>query len=112
MPCNYESHSVYAVSPEGGVWVNPTLINGSHGGNATFTCFALGGPQNVFSWKNLRSNSVIANDSELMIFDIMASDGGQYQCSAENPAGEDSINVTLNGNTCELNNSIIVAYEE
>lgn len=79
--------------------VNPTMINGSHGGNATFNCFALGGPHNVFSWTNLRSSSVVGNDSQFTIFNIMASDGGQYQCSVENPAGEDSINVTLNGNT-------------
>ena len=34
----------------------------------------------------------------------MASDGGQYRCSVKNSAGEDSITVTLNGNTCELYN--------
>ena len=53
---------------------------------------------------NLRSNSVIANDSQLTLVDLMASDGGPYQCSVKNSAGEDSITVTLNGNIGELYN--------
>jgi hypothetical protein len=32
----------------------------------------------------------------------MASDGGQYQCLVQNPAGEDNITATLNGNISEL----------
>lgn len=82
--------------------VNLASINGINGGNASFDCFSLGGPQNVFTWTKLRSNSVIANDSQLTIVDLMASDGGQYQCLVKNPAGEDSITATLNGNASKL----------
>lgn len=93
-----QSHSIFAVSPEGGVLVNLASINGSHGGNATFNCFTLGGPQNMFTWTNLRSSSVIINDSQLTLVDLMASDGGYYQCLVKNPAGEDNITTLLNGN--------------
>ena len=58
---------------------------------------AMGGPENMFSWTKLKSNTVVVNDSELMVVDIMASDGGQYQCLVENLAGSDVTTVTLNG---------------
>lgn len=58
----------------------------------------MGGPDNVFSWTHVRSNTVITNNSELALVDLMASDGGQYECLVENRAGRDNINVTLNGN--------------
>ena len=90
----------YTVSPEGSIQVDPTIINGNDSGNATFTCVALGGPGNKFSWTKVRDNTNIANDSELMLVDIMASDGGVYQCSVENLAGSENATVTLNGNHC------------
>ena len=64
---------------------------------------ALGGPGNMFSWIKVRNNAGVINDSELMLVDIMASDGGVYQCSVENQAGSENAIVTLNGtyyNTC------------
>ena len=77
----------------------PAIANGSHSDNATFSCFSLGGPNNTFSWTNVRSNTVVANNSELTLVDLVASNGGQYQCLVENPAGSGSTSVTLNGNT-------------
>ena len=62
---------------------------------------ALGGPGNLFSWTKLRDNgNIIINDSELMLVDIMASDGGVYQCTVENLAGSENDTITLNGNCC------------
>ena len=86
-----------SVSPEGSIQADPTTINGNHSGNATFSCTAMGGPGNMFSWTNLKSNTVVVNGSELVVVDIIASDGGQYQCLAENLAGSDNTTVTLNG---------------
>ena len=59
----------------------------------------MGGPVNMFSWTKVRDNTVVVNDSELMLVDLMASDGGQYMCLVENLAGKDnaSRSVTLNG---------------
>ena len=57
----------------------------------------MGSPQNVFFWMKVRDNRVIANVSELTLVDVMASDGGQYQCLVENPAGRGNSTVTLNG---------------
>ena len=88
---------VTTVSPEGSIQVDPTTINGNDSGNATFNCMALGGPGNMFSWTKVRDNAVVVNDSELMLVDIMASDGGVYQCSVENLAGSDNDTVILNG---------------
>lgn len=86
-----------SVSPEGSVEATPTIIYGNQSGNATFSCFAMGGPHNVFSWTHIRSNTFIINDSELALVDLMASNGGQYRCLVENPAGQDNTVVTLNG---------------
>ena len=87
----------FPVSPEGSVEASPTIIYGNQSGNATFTCFAMGGPHNLFSWTHVRSNTVITNISELTLVDLLAPNGGQYQCLVENPAGRDNTIVTLNG---------------
>ena len=58
---------------------------------------ALGGPGNMFSWTKVRDDRNITNDSELMLVDIMASDGGVYQCTVENLAGSENDTITLNG---------------
>ena len=89
---------IIAVSPEGSVRIDPTTINGIDSGYVIFNCMALGGPGNRFSWTKVRDNTVVVNDSELMLVDIMAPDGGVYQCSVENQAGGENATVTLNGN--------------
>jgi hypothetical protein len=63
---------------------------------------ALGGPGNIFSWTKVRDNRNVANNSELMLVDIVASDGGMYQCRVENLAGSDTATITLNGNLCNM----------
>ena len=95
--------TIIAVSPEGSIQINPTAINGNDSGVATFTCMAFGGPGNMFSWTKVRDNRNITNNSELMLVDLMASDGGVYQCTVENLAGSENDTVTLNGNHCYSN---------
>ena len=97
MSLNFVPIATCTVSPEGSIQVDPTTINGNDSGNATFNCMALGGPGNMFSWTKVRDNAVVVNGSKLMLVDIMASDGGVYQCSVENLAGSDNDTVTLNG---------------
>ena len=75
----------------------PTLIFGDQSGSAIFDCSALGSPNNVFSWIRESDNMVVANGSELMLTDLMASDGGLYRCLVQNAGGTGSERVTLNG---------------
>ena len=56
----------------------------------------------MFSWTKVRDNRNVTNDSELMLVDIMASDGGVYQCTVKNLAGSENDTVTLNGNHCNF----------
>ena len=77
------------------------MIFGEQGGNATFTCTALGSPNNVFSWIRQSDNGVVVNGSELILLDIMASDGGEYLCFVENAGGVGIETVTLNGESNE-----------
>ena len=84
------------VSPEGSIQAVPSIINGNQSDNATFICSALGGPSNTFHWTKAGEDVVISG-YKLSIVDIAASDGGMYVCVVENPAGNDSITVSLNG---------------
>ena len=58
---------------------------------------ALGGPGNMFSWLKVRDMTAVIDNSKLMLVDIMVSDGGVYQCTVENLAGNENSTVTLNG---------------
>jgi len=40
----------YAVSPEGSVSATPQVINAERNTTVEFTCSALGGPSNNFTW--------------------------------------------------------------
>ena len=84
------------VSPEGTVQSSPDPINGLPGGSASFNCSALGGPGNNFKWMRLRDGMIVGNESWLTLTDLDAFDGGQYQCSVENRAGNDTTTLTLN----------------
>ena len=91
-------HSI--VSPEGSVRVTPPQIDAERNTNATFMCFAQGGPGNMFSWSKLPDEVTITESSELVIMVDSASVGGTYQCTVENMAGSDSSTAVLNGEIC------------
>ena len=91
-----------AVSPEGSVRASPLFINETNGGSATFHCTALGGPGNVFYWKKLSSDMVIANGTVLSLRSLTVSDSSDYQCLVVNEAGEDNFTITLNGKIITL----------
>lgn len=85
------------VSPEGTAMAMPDILDGLPGENATFNCSSLGGPGNSFTWMRQNDRQVVGSEPQLTITDLDAFDGGWYQCIVENSAGNDSTNVTLNG---------------
>ena len=81
----------------GSVSVTPEFINAERSIMAEFTCSALGGPGNVFTWFRMYDNVVVASEPMLQIAVEDAFDGSTYQCLVENDAGSDIIVATLNG---------------
>ena len=57
----------------------------------------MGGPYNDFTWRNVATNDVVSNRSELILVNLTASNGGEYRCIVENSAGRDNATVTVNG---------------
>ena len=86
-----------AVSPGDSVLAEPTVSNNSLGDTQTFTCSAMGGPGNTFSWTRLSDGVTVGNMSSLTVSVEGADNGGMYQCEVTNLAGNGSDTVTLNG---------------
>jgi len=63
----------------------------------TFTCSAMGGPGNSFTWVRLSDGVTVSNESQLEINVASAFDGSAYECTVENNAGNGSASVTLYG---------------
>ena len=70
--------------------------NVSLGNNVTFTCSALGGPDNMFQWQKEGENLPSESQSTLTLTNVNAMDGGVYTCVVTNSAGNDSSDITLN----------------
>ena len=87
----------YKVSPAGSVRATPDTLNASPNELSRFTCSAEGGPGNTFQWTYTRYSSTIANEP-LLLRTSRAIVGGDYQCRVSNQAGNEAVNVTLNGN--------------
>ncbi len=77
--------------------VIPNFTNNFQGDTQIFTCSAMGGPGNMFSWRRLYDNTIVGNTSNLIVNVGGATDGGQYRCEVSNLAGNDSSTATLNG---------------
>ena len=67
----------------------------SFGDNVTFTCSALGGPDNMFQWQKDGQDLLSESQSTLTLVTVNAMDGGLYTCVVNNAAGNDSSNITL-----------------
>ena len=63
----------------------------------TYTCYADGGPDNTYEWLQLRDNSVVSSVQELILDNTDPLDGGDYQCTITNNAGNTTDMTTLNG---------------
>ena len=84
------------MSPEDSVSVSPLNMVFSRGDNVTFNCLAQGGPDNTYQWQ--RNGTDLDNETmqTLTIYQISATDGGEYTCVVSNAAGNDSANILLN----------------
>ena len=63
----------------------------------TYTCYADGGPGNSYQWLRLRDNKVVSMAQELTFNNTNPMDGGDYQCTITNTAGNTTSMTTLNG---------------
>ena len=63
----------------------------------TYTCYADGGPGNSYQWIRLRDNEVVSMTQELTLDNTDPLDGGDYQCTFTNNAGNDTAVTNLNG---------------
>ena len=88
---------MHAVSPEGSVSAVPQVINAERNTTVEFTCSALGGPGNNFTWIRMSDGAVVTRGSVLQIAVKDAFVGSDYQCLVMNGAGYDTDTVTLNG---------------
>ena len=87
----------YVVSPDGSVQIVPSEIDAERNTTQQFTCLALGGPGNNFTWTRLRDGQVLSNDLDLEILVKDASVGSQYECLVENNAGSENVIASLRG---------------
>ena len=63
----------------------------------TYTCYADGGPGNTYEWLRVRDNSVVSSTQELILDNTNPLDGGDYQCTITNNAGNVATITRLNG---------------
>lgn len=97
-----------AVSPEGGVQVSPRDVSSVRDVNHTFTCSAMGGPGNTFTWTRLLDGVVVSQMSSLTVVVDGADKGGDYRCTVQNDAGNETDDVILRGIT--INKSKITIF--
>ena len=101
--CKQESNSLSilssssVVSPEGSVEATPLVTRRNSTSTVNFTCSALGGPGNTFTWTRLFDEEQVATDPLLTVAVRNAFDGSAYRCSVDNDAGSGEDSVTLYG---------------
>lgn len=86
-----------AVSPEGGVQASPRDVSSERGLNQTFTCSAMGGPGNMFTWTRLLDSVVVSLTADLTVAVDGADKGGYYRCTVLNDAGNETDDIILRG---------------
>ena len=75
----------------------PRDISSERDRNQTFSCTAMGGPDNTFTWMRLSDSMVVGQVSSLTITVDNADKGSDYRCTVCNVAGNESIDVTMRG---------------
>ena len=68
----------------------------------TYTCYADGGPGNSYQWIRLRNNVTVSMAQEVTLDNTDPLDGGDYQRTVTNDAGNDTVMTTLNGEICQF----------
>jgi len=82
----------YLVAPYNATITEVVVIN-----MVTYTCYADGGPGNTYEWLRLRNSLVVSSIQELILDNTDPLDGGVYQCTITNDAGNTIVMTTLNG---------------
>ena len=91
----YTTYLLFLVSP--GAVVVTSDIFATVNSTVELTCSAEGGPNNMFVWR--RQGVVISNNPVLSIPMVTGSDGGIYQCTVSNAAGNDFATTSVTGMT-------------
>ena len=73
----------------------PSVIDAERNTTEQFTCMALGGPGNIFTWTRLSDGQVLINNPVLEILVEDANDGSDFECLVENDAGMENEIATL-----------------
>lgn len=86
---------IYIVSPEGSVELSPVNETFSRDENVNFSCSALGGLGNIFQW--VKDGLELENETSglLTLLAIDATSGGEYTCTVNNAAGNESVSTFL-----------------
>ena len=79
-----------AVSPEGGVLIEPDNETFDDLDTVVLNCMTEGGPGNVYQWSF--DGEEVENEtlSNLILVNVTAADGGPYTCNVTNAAGYDT----------------------
>ena len=75
----------------------PSVINGIHDNDISTECSASGGLNNQFQWIYLRTGDIPSNETTLNIINLNVLNGGTYECTVTNPAGNETEQFELNG---------------
>ena len=76
---------------------SPCDVSSERNQTYTFDCTAMGGPNNAFSWTRLLDDQVVSGTSALTVVVDDADNGGDYRCTVQNAAGNDTDDITLRG---------------
>lgn len=82
---------------------SPQDVSSEREMNQTFTCSAMGGPGNMFTWTRLLDRMVVGQMSDLTVVVDGADKGGYYQCTVQNDAGNETDDVILRGTAIPAN---------
>ena len=82
----------HSVAPYNATITEAVIVN-----MVNFTCNADGGLGNTYEWLRLRDNEVVSMTEQLILDNTDPLDGGDYQCTITNIAGNTSVMTTLNG---------------
>ena len=77
--------------------MSPRDVSSERNVSQTFTCSAMGGPGNSFTWTRLYDGVVVSETSNLTVLVDGADKGSEYRCAVENDAGNETEDVILRG---------------
>ena len=91
---------------------NATITETVDNSNVTYICHADGGLDNTYEWLRLRDNEVVSLTQELILDNRNPLDGGDYECTVTNTAGNTSVMTTHNSEITYTRLSTLCIYVE